>query len=199
MSAHLYAPFKAAAGIRAAFANSSYTASELAYILKDSGSSHVLVHGTLLPTVISALASMGISQDEAKRRVVIISPKTTVPAALSKTGWIASEDVVPGNSVLPEDFRDDQSKETVYIYYSSGKTTLIFPAFDEHRGEQAQLDSARASNFLISMLPPFWISVEQRSPFMSTAVTWSWVSYPSFTSSGVYHFFYVRTRRESQS
>ncbi|KAF8578939.1 AMP binding protein [Ramaria rubella] len=114
----------AAAGIRAAFANSAYTDTELAHVLKNSGSSHVLVHFDSLPVTISALALIGISQEEAKKRVVIIAPRHTTPAEILQAGWLSCDDLVSGETTLPEDFSEERSEETVFIYYSSGTTGL---------------------------------------------------------------------------
>jgi 4-coumarate--CoA ligase len=62
-----------AAGLRPALANSSYTPRELAHQMKDSGVGMIFVHPDLFPVVIETFTHLGIPNDQARGRVVIMS------------------------------------------------------------------------------------------------------------------------------
>ena len=64
---------------------------------------------------------MGITKDEAKRRIVVLSPKAIIPAEVLADGWVTVEDLVPEDiPTVPESFDGEQAKETALIFFSSG-------------------------------------------------------------------------------
>ncbi|KAF9519425.1 hypothetical protein BS47DRAFT_1388240 [Hydnum rufescens UP504] len=61
------------AGLRPTLANSSCTPRELTHQMKDSGTGMIFVHLDLFPVVIETFVLLGIPNDQARRRVVIMS------------------------------------------------------------------------------------------------------------------------------
>jgi 4-coumarate--CoA ligase len=115
-----------AAGLRPTLANSSYTPGELAHQLKDSGAGMIFVHPALFPVVIKTFTLLGIPDDQARGRVLIMSyldqdradekaakigPEWTRLSGLFGEGRLRSEELFVG----------DQVHETAILGYSSGK------------------------------------------------------------------------------
>ncbi|KAJ3534679.1 hypothetical protein NM688_g7100 [Phlebia brevispora] len=115
----------AAAGICPAYANMSYKEMELAHAYQISGASHILVHVSLLPVAVGMLASIGVQEDEVKRRIVIISSDREIPPDILAAGWISIDRLVPRDDLtLPERFDGPDADSTAVIYFSSGTTGL---------------------------------------------------------------------------
>ncbi|KAI5124907.1 hypothetical protein M0805_007335 [Coniferiporia weirii] len=109
-----------AAGLRATLANSAYTPTELAHQYSDSLAKVVFAHEALVPVAIKMFELLGVSSDEARRRIVVTSwglgkkdPKgfQQMEDLLGK-GWIETE----------EKFDGALSHETALLCYSSGTT-----------------------------------------------------------------------------
>ena len=125
-----------AAGLRCTLANSAYNARELAFQYTDSGAELIFTSEDGYPTVQETLKSLGISQQEANRRVIVMTdglewaqaggpgPTSIKPdlahlitlANLLKLGTLKGE----------ERFDGEQSVETVYLCYSSGRQPNYF-------------------------------------------------------------------------
>ncbi|KAH9942700.1 AMP binding protein [Amylocystis lapponica] len=135
----------AAAGFRAAYINSSYVDHELAHALRISASSHVIVQYALLPIAVRALASLGYSIDESKKRIVLLSHKDTVPGSILSEGWITIDDLLPGDTVIPEPFDGADAQETAIIYFSSGTTGPSKAVELSHYNVVASLEQYRSA------------------------------------------------------
>ena len=110
-----------------AFANPSWTDTELANALRTSKSTHILSHPAVLPTVVKALASLDICEEEAKKRIILLSPRTTIPAQILSADWLTVDDLVPEPvSTIPEKFDGARSEETALVFFSSGKPPCSF-------------------------------------------------------------------------
>ena len=81
----------------------------------------MLVDASALPLVCETLQAMGLSGDEVRRRVVIMSSDAEIPAEQRARGWVTLDrlDYTPMASV-PERFDGDQADATALIYFSSG-------------------------------------------------------------------------------
>jgi 4-coumarate--CoA ligase len=103
---------------------------ELAYAFKISNASHILVHPSSLKLALLTLVSdtLGFTEAEAKRRVIVIANKKDVSKDVQAQGWATLDDIVTGVKPLarPEPFDGEQSLETAAIFYSSGMTEGIF-------------------------------------------------------------------------
>lgn len=111
-----------AAGLRMTLANSAYTPREVAYQWRDSGAKAILVHPTLLPTVLNMFKLLDMDSTEARRRIIIadwgIQPKVT-----GSSDYISMEDLMGNGSLAKEEeFYGDQARETTLLCYSSGTT-----------------------------------------------------------------------------
>ena len=113
--------FQGAAGLIPAYANSNYVVPELVHALKISESTHILVSPPLLANAVSALAQLGHSKDDAKRRVIIMARKARIPDEIQREGWKGVDDLVPDDQLnLPERYDGPAAQETAAIYFSSG-------------------------------------------------------------------------------
>ncbi|KAJ3534681.1 hypothetical protein NM688_g7099 [Phlebia brevispora] len=122
------------AGIIPAYANSGYLAQELTHAYKISQSSHIIAHPSLLQVTLDALQNVGISKDEAKRRVILMSRKPDTPSKLRADGWKDFDDLVPdGRIPLPEKFDGAAAQEDAVIYFSSGTTGMNKAIVLSHR------------------------------------------------------------------
>ncbi|TFK50221.1 AMP binding protein [Heliocybe sulcata] len=68
-----------AAGVRVAFASSASEVKGLVHVLRLTGSSHVLVHPTLLSLTISAWRSLGLNDNDAKARTILLASSSMAP------------------------------------------------------------------------------------------------------------------------
>jgi 4-coumarate--CoA ligase len=118
-----------AAGLRCTLANSAYNARELAFQYTDSGARLIFTSENGYPTVQETLKSLGLSQQEADQRVVVMTD------GLEWAGGPAAASIKPDLAHLikpidllklgtlkgEERFDGEQSVETVYLCYSSGR------------------------------------------------------------------------------
>jgi 4-coumarate--CoA ligase len=105
-------------GARLTPANGGYTARELLHQYMDSGARVALVHPTLVGTTFDMFKLAGVSETEARKRIVVMEFGFGVP-----DGLIGMQDLM-GKGSLPheERFDGEQSNETFLMCYSSGTT-----------------------------------------------------------------------------
>ncbi|EKM50352.1 uncharacterized protein PHACADRAFT_104699, partial [Phanerochaete carnosa HHB-10118-sp] len=134
-----------AAGIVCSPANPLYTEYELAHAVKVSRASHVLAHASVMPLVLSTLRSLGRSQEDIRRSVIIVSPEDEIPAEYKSRGWasLSKLDYTPVPSV-PEHLDGGASDATAFIYFSSGTTGLSKGVELSHANVTANLAQMRA-------------------------------------------------------
>jgi acyl-CoA synthetase (AMP-forming)/AMP-acid ligase II len=118
-----------AAGLRGTFANAAYTPPELTHQLKDSGAHLVFVHPLLLPTAIKTLQGLGLSEEQVKERVIIMSHTTQDEKDEKTVGipadWNRLKQWSSGKKLAKEEeFIGSQVHETSLLCYSSGTTGL---------------------------------------------------------------------------
>jgi len=113
----------AAAGIRVTLANAAYTAKELAYQYSDSLAKHVFVDPVLLPILLEVFKIIGLSKEEAHRRIVLLAFSDRIDQKHSN--WIKLDDLT-GTQVAqqPERFDGERSNTTLFLPYSSGTSGL---------------------------------------------------------------------------
>ncbi|KAA1470608.1 acetyl-CoA synthetase-like protein [Dentipellis sp. KUC8613] len=116
-----------AAGATVSPANPAYTPTELAHQYTDSRAGLVLVHPDFVDAVFEMLRLVGVGEDEARARVVVMSyeGRTGKPQGLSgrlaQLVWL-EELLGHGEKEREELFDGDLTHETLYLCYSSGTT-----------------------------------------------------------------------------
>ncbi|KAF8264657.1 AMP binding protein [Lactarius quietus] len=112
-----------AGGVRSTLANSAYTPAELAFQYTDSRARVVFAHPDLVPVVLSMFKSIGVSDDEARRRLVVLDIYGNGSEVARKFGLLELGDLL-GHGALPEEekFAGPQADETLLLCYSSGTT-----------------------------------------------------------------------------
>ena len=112
-----------AGGVRSTLANSAYTPAELAFQYTDSRASVVFSHPDLVPGVLSMFKSIGVSEDEARRRLVVLDIYGNGSETARKFGLLELGDLLGHGALLEEEkFTGSQLNETLLICYSSGTT-----------------------------------------------------------------------------
>jgi acyl-CoA synthetase (AMP-forming)/AMP-acid ligase II len=113
----------AAGGVRSTLANSAYTPSELAFQYEDSRARVVFSHPDLIPVVFAMFKHIGVSEDEARRRVVVLDFSGDGAEIARKEGVLAMSDLLGHGALLEEEkFLGPQAGETQLLCYSSGTT-----------------------------------------------------------------------------
>lgn len=117
-----------AAGLRCTLANSAYVARELAHQYRDSGAKIAFVHPMLLPVALEMFRSIGVSREDAQRRIILVDWQISGVSSVNKDkdeyeSYTRMWSLI-GKEVLDEEelFDGEQAHETVYICYSSGTT-----------------------------------------------------------------------------
>jgi 4-coumarate--CoA ligase len=112
-----------AGGVRSTLANSAYTHAELAFQYTDSRAGVVFSHPDLVPVVLSMFKSIGVTDDEARRRLVVLDIWGNGEETARKFGLLELGDLL-GHGALPEEekFSGSQADETLLLCYSSGTT-----------------------------------------------------------------------------
>ena len=112
-----------AGGVRATLANSAYTPAELAFQYNDSRARLVFAHPDLIPIVFAMFKHIGVSEDEARRRLVVLDFGGNGAEVARKVGVLGLSDLL-GHGALPEEekFSGPQAGETLLLCYSSGTT-----------------------------------------------------------------------------
>ena len=112
-----------AAGLCVSMASSSLTPSELAYQIKDSEPTHLLVQPELANIAIASLESLGVQPKDIKRRVLLLAPATGVPKDAQTRGLLNLDDIMAdGKALFPEPYDGEHSRRTAMLFYSSGTT-----------------------------------------------------------------------------
>ncbi|KAH9073096.1 AMP binding protein [Lactarius deliciosus] len=112
-----------AGGVRSTLANSAYTPAELAFQYADSRARVVFSHPDLVPVVFSMFKIIGVPEDEARRRLVVMDIYGNGAETARKFGLLELGDLL-GHGALPEEekFTGRQTDETLLLCYSSGTT-----------------------------------------------------------------------------
>lgn len=112
-----------AGGVRSTLANNAYIPSELAFQYKDSRARVVFSHPDLVPVVFAMFKHIGVSEDEARRRLVVLDFGRHGAETARKVGVLGSGDLL-GHGALQEEekFIGSQANETLLLCYSSGTT-----------------------------------------------------------------------------
>jgi acyl-CoA synthetase (AMP-forming)/AMP-acid ligase II len=112
-----------AGGVRSTLANSAYTPTELAFQYSDSRARVVFSHPDLVPIVFAMFKQIGVSDDEARRRLVVLDLGRSGAEVARKVGVLGLGDLL-GHGALPaeEKFSGSQASETQLLCYSSGTT-----------------------------------------------------------------------------
>ncbi|KAJ7721954.1 AMP binding protein [Mycena maculata] len=118
-----------AAGLRCSFANSAYTARELAYQYVDSGAKLLFTAQGGLKIVEAMFSELGIRKEEADKRLVVLGPDLRwaggpgAAASPGALGLLTMEGLLSQGALKEEEkFEGSQAHETVYLCYSSGTT-----------------------------------------------------------------------------
>jgi hypothetical protein len=112
--------------MRCTLANSAYTKGELAYQYGDSGAKLVLTHEDGVAVVQQMFADLGLSKQDANKRIVVLGNDlrwaggpSAVPSPAS-AGLVRMEDLLKlGKLDQEEKFEGAQAHETLYLCYSS--------------------------------------------------------------------------------
>ena len=112
-----------AGGVRSTLANSAYTPAELAFQYTDSRARVVFSHPDLVPVVLSMFKINGLSDDEARSRLVVLDIYGNGSEVSRKFGLLELRDLL-GHGELPEEekFAGSHADETLLLCYSSGTT-----------------------------------------------------------------------------
>ncbi|KAH7910994.1 AMP binding protein [Hygrophoropsis aurantiaca] len=122
----------AAAGYRATLANSAYTPAELAHQYADSGAHLIFAHPSLVGVVRAMLESLGCTEAEIRRRVVVAGSTWLTKSRSEEVGDGSPRDLKGlltitsflsrGKLESEVPFSGANSNTTVYMCYSSGTT-----------------------------------------------------------------------------
>jgi 4-coumarate--CoA ligase len=112
-----------AGGVRSTLANSAYTPAELAFQYNDSRARVVFSHPDLIPVVFAMFRHIGVSEDEARRRTVVLDFGGNGAEVARKAGLLGISDLI-GHGALPEEekFAGPLAGGTLLLCYSSGTT-----------------------------------------------------------------------------
>ncbi|KAI1649722.1 acetyl-CoA synthetase-like protein [Daldinia loculata] len=105
------------AGGACSTANPTYTAKELAYQMKDSGVAGIVTQVPMLPTVLEAAKTIGLSED----RIILLGDARDPTGKFKHFTEIRGSSGLLGLSLRP---RIDPKKDTAFLVYSSGTTGL---------------------------------------------------------------------------
>lgn len=155
-----------AGGVRSTLANSAYTPAELAFQYADSRAGVVFSHPDLVPVVLSMFKIIGVSEDDARRRLVVLDIYGNGSETARKFGLLELGDLL-GHGALPEEekFTGPQVDETLLLCYSSGTTGKPKGVETTHRNLTSVLPIAAAvqmqliprRDVMVGVLPLFHI------------------------------------------
>jgi 4-coumarate--CoA ligase len=118
----MYAGF--AGGLKVSPVNSSYTSRELAHQIHTSQAAVVVVHPILLNNLLDAFKLLGVSEDEARKRMILgdWNEKLDQPPP---AGFVSINNLI-GKGKLAEEakFAGRYANETALLCFSSGTTGL---------------------------------------------------------------------------
>ncbi|KAH9485035.1 4-coumarate--CoA ligase-like 7 [Psilocybe cubensis] len=139
-----------AAGLRCTLANSAYNARELAFQYTDSGANLIFASEEGVATARETLKSLGLSADDANKRIVVMAtglgwaggPSTPITPA--SKGLLTVSDLLGLGSIREEEkFEGKLAHETVYLCYSSGTTGKPKGVETTHRNICSVLECVR--------------------------------------------------------
>jgi 4-coumarate--CoA ligase len=141
-----------AGGVRATLANSAYTPAELAFQFTDSRACVVFSHPDSVPVALSMFKIIGVSDDEARSRLVVLDNYGNGSDAARKFGLLELRDLL-GHGELPEEekFAGSHADETLLLCYSSGTT-------GKPKGVEV-----RSIRFLLPTCRPIWPQTTHRN------------------------------------
>lgn len=155
-----------AGGVRATLANSAYTPAELAFQFTDSRACVVFSHPDSVPVALSMFKIIGVSDDEARSRLVVLDNYGNGSDAARKFGLLELRDLL-GHGELPEEekFAGSHADETLLLCYSSGTTGKPKGVETTHRNLTSELAMVAAvqmrliprRDVMIGVLPYFHI------------------------------------------
>ncbi|KAH9956171.1 AMP binding protein [Russula dissimulans] len=155
-----------AGGVCSTLANSAYTPTELAYQYKDSRARVVFSHPDSIPIVLAMFQHIGVSEDEARRRLVVLDFGGNAAEIARKVGVLSLDDLL-GHGALREEekFVGSQANETLLLCYSSGTTGKPKGVETTHRNLTSVLPMFRAAqspllprrDVLLGVLPYYHI------------------------------------------
>ncbi|KAI9456754.1 AMP binding protein [Russula earlei] len=112
-----------AGGVRSTLANSTFTPTELAYQYNNSRARVLFSHPDLIPIVFAMFRHINVSEDEARRRVVVLDFGGNGVEIARKVGALTLDDILGHGALLEEEkFPASQANETQLLCYSSGTT-----------------------------------------------------------------------------
>ena len=112
-----------AGGVRSTLTNSAYTPTELAFQYNDSRARVVFSHPDLVPVVLAMFRHLGVSGDEARRRLVVLDLGGSGAEVARKVGVLGLGDLLSHGALSEEEkFPGSQASETQLLCYSSGTT-----------------------------------------------------------------------------
>jgi 4-coumarate--CoA ligase len=112
-----------AGGVRSTLANSAYTPAELAFQYNDSRARVVFSHPDLIANVFAMFKLIGVSEEEARRRLVVLDFGGNGAEIARKVGVLGMSDLLGHGALSEEDkFVGPQAGETLLLCYSSGTT-----------------------------------------------------------------------------
>jgi len=119
-------------GMCATLANSSYTPPELAHQIRDSAPQLIFVHPILFSLLISTLKSLDISENEMRKRVVVMSYVDADVREENAQGIDASwtrlrQLLQKGKIDAPVRLNGNETDEATLLCYSSGTSSETFP------------------------------------------------------------------------
>ena len=112
-----------AGGVRSSLATINYTTVELASHYQYTGARVVFSHPALISVVFEMFTHLGVSREEAQRRIVVMDYSEDGIRVARKESVLGMNDLL-GHGALPEEEKFDgpQASETVFICYTSGTT-----------------------------------------------------------------------------
>ncbi|KAH9996648.1 AMP binding protein [Russula compacta] len=140
-----------AGGVRSTLANSAYTPTELAFQYNDSHARVVFSHPDLVPVVFAMFKHIGVSEDEARRQLVVLDLWGNGAEVAHKYGVLWLGDLLGHGSLSEEEkFFGSQAGETLLLCYSSGTTGKPKGVETTHRNLTSMLPMFKA---VLSSLP----------------------------------------------
>ncbi|THU85047.1 AMP binding protein [Dendrothele bispora CBS 962.96] len=140
-----------AAGLKCTFANSAYTATELAHQYDDSRAKMVMTSSEGLPVVRDMFKGKGLSKAEADARIIVIRNGLSwaggpdASAKPEEAGLLTLDELLKSKGSLKEEekFEGKLAKETAFLCYSSGTTGKPKGVETTHQNVTSVIDSVK--------------------------------------------------------
>ncbi|KAF5345339.1 hypothetical protein D9758_008423 [Tetrapyrgos nigripes] len=142
-----------AAGLKCTFANSAYTATELAHQYRDSRAKMVMTSPEGLAIVRDMFKALGLSRAETDSRIIVIghgfawAGGPTVSPKAEEAGLLTLDELlkVQGSLQQEEKFDGKLAKETAFLCYSSGTTGKPKGVETTHQNVTSVIDSVKVT------------------------------------------------------